>query len=96
VFAVSLTPFSTTLLAEFISYRKALLIYWLNILLLGAALHLSWECASGRGLVKDDIPPEGRSAIKRHVLIGQGSTLLAPSCSFTARIGASGASSWYS
>lgn len=72
MFAVSLTPFSTTLLAEFISYRKALLIYWLNILLLGAALHLSWECASGRGLVKDDIPPEARSAIKRRTLIGQG------------------------
>src|ERR1700746_1798839 len=41
--AVSLTPFSTALLAEFIHYRTALLVYWFNILLLGAALFWSWS-----------------------------------------------------
>src|ERR1700684_1893584 len=38
LFFVSMTPFSTTLLAEFSAYRIALLVYWLNILMLGAAL----------------------------------------------------------
>jgi hypothetical protein len=31
LFGVSITPFSTMLLAEFTSYRIAPLIYWLNI-----------------------------------------------------------------
>src|SRR5712691_7753473 len=35
LFAVSVTPFSTTLLAEFTTYRVALLAYWVNILVLG-------------------------------------------------------------
>jgi hypothetical protein len=34
LFAVTLTLFSTKLLAAFIAYRTALLVYWLNILLL--------------------------------------------------------------
>ena len=35
LFVVSITPFSTAFLAEFMAYRLALLLYWLNILLLG-------------------------------------------------------------
>src|ERR1700692_2451959 len=49
LFAVTLTPFSTHLLAEFVHYRAALLLYWLNIFLLGAALYLTWQCAIGLG-----------------------------------------------
>jgi hypothetical protein len=37
--AVSLMPFSTALLAEFITYRTALVVYWLNVLLLGVVLY---------------------------------------------------------
>jgi uncharacterized membrane protein len=57
LFAVTLTPFSTRLLAEFIIYKTALIAYWLNILLLGGSLYFSWNCAKGLGLVKADIPP---------------------------------------
>ncbi len=71
LFAVTLTPFSTMLLAEFPSYRMALLAYWINILLLGAVLYLSWVCATAEGLVKDDIPAEVPIAIKRRIVIGQ-------------------------
>ena len=71
LFAVSITPFSTTLLAEFTAYRIALVAYWANILLLGTALYVSWVCATGMGLVKDDIPPDVPAAIKRRILIGQ-------------------------
>jgi uncharacterized membrane protein len=71
LFAVSIMPFSTRLLAEFISYRTALIAYWLNILLLGAALYFSWLCALGSGLVKDDIPPAITTAIKRRIVIAQ-------------------------
>ncbi|MGC1179139.1 MAG: hypothetical protein WA884_08975, partial [Methyloceanibacter sp.] len=40
---VATMPFSTTLLAEFISYRTAMLIYWVNLLLLGLTLYWSWR-----------------------------------------------------
>jgi uncharacterized membrane protein len=71
LFAVSMTPFSATLLAEFIAYRLAVVVYWLNILLLGATLYFSWVCAVGSGLVKADMSPEFPRAFKRRVLIAQ-------------------------
>jgi uncharacterized membrane protein len=71
LFGVTLMPFSTTLLAEFTAYRIALVIYWLNILLVGAALYVSWVCAMGTGLVKNDIPAEVPVAIKRRIVIAQ-------------------------
>lgn len=71
LFAVSTTPFSTMLLAEYHAYRLALLIYWLNILLLGVALYASWGYATSGGLVKDDISAEVPAAICRRIVIAQ-------------------------
>jgi uncharacterized membrane protein len=71
LFAVTLTPFSTRLLAEFMTNRVALLIYWLNILLLGVTLYFSWMCASNLGLVKADMPPDIPKAIQGRILVGQ-------------------------
>jgi len=71
LFAVSLTPFSTTLLAGFTTYRVALLAYWANILLLGVSLYASWVCAVGSRLVKEDMPAHVSTAIKRRILIAQ-------------------------
>jgi uncharacterized membrane protein len=71
LFAVTLLPFSTRLLAEFISYRAALLVYWGNILLFGILLYLSWGRATRAGLVKEDLPVEVAAAICRRILIGQ-------------------------
>jgi uncharacterized membrane protein len=82
LFAVSVMPFSTHLLAEFISYRTALLAYWLNIFLLGATLYLTWNCALASGLVKDDISPEVTTAIKRRILIAQSLYALGAALSF--------------
>lgn len=71
LFAVSIMPFSTTLLAQFTAYRTALLLYWANILALGATLYLSWVCAVGAGLVKADVTSDVSDAVKRRILIGQ-------------------------
>jgi uncharacterized membrane protein len=71
LFAVSITPFSTMLLAEFVAYRLALVAYWLNLLLLGATLYFSWGCATNKGLVKGDIPAEVPAAICRRIAMGQ-------------------------
>src|SRR5208282_2368034 len=72
LFFVTVTPFSTALLAEFPTYRIALLSYWLNIFCLGFALYLSWGCATRLGLVKDDIAPEVPAAVCRRIVVAQG------------------------
>jgi uncharacterized membrane protein len=71
LFLVTLMPFSTRLLTEFITYRTALVAYWLNILLLGALLYFSWGRATHAALVKSDTPPEVPTAICRRILIAQ-------------------------
>lgn len=71
LFAVTLLPLSTRLLIAFITYRSALLIYWLNILLLGAMLYWSWSYATHAGLIKSDTPDEVRTSICRRILIAQ-------------------------
>ena len=71
LFSISMMPFSTTLLAQFTAYRLALVVYWANILLIGAVLYASWVCALGTGLVKEDLTPQVSDAIKRRILIAQ-------------------------
>ncbi len=69
--AVCLVPFSTSLLAEFIHYRTALLVYWLNILLLGLTLYWSWSYATRARLLANDVPEEIHPAVVRRIVIAQ-------------------------
>ena len=69
--AVCLMPFSTALLAEFIAFRTALLVYWANIVLLGFLLMAGWYRAKWFGLVKPDAPADIGRALMRRVLVGQ-------------------------
>ena len=71
LFWVTVVPFSTSLLAEHIVMRVALVVYWANIFLLGATLYWSWVCAVGSGLVKPDIPKNASEAIKRRIVVAQ-------------------------
>jgi uncharacterized membrane protein len=71
LFAVTLLPFSTRLLAEFFAYRTALGLYWLNIFVLGAMLFWSWSYATRANLVKADTPEEVRGSICRRIAIAQ-------------------------
>ena len=71
LFAITLLPLSTRLLAEFITYRAALGIYWLNILAPGVMLYWSWTHATHAGLIKADTPEEVRASICKRVVIAQ-------------------------
>ena len=62
LFAVSLMPFSTGLLAEFITYRIALGMYWLHLLLLGCILLACWQYTHRAGLLKKEATAEIRAA----------------------------------
>ena len=71
LFAVTLLPLSTRLLTEFIAYRAALGIYWLNIFVLGAMLFWSWSYATRANLVKADTPEDVKGSICRRIVIAQ-------------------------
>jgi len=66
--AVSLIPFSTVVLAEYIGYRLAVVTYWLNLLLLGGALLASVRYAARAGLFKDVVTPELRATHERRII----------------------------
>jgi uncharacterized membrane protein len=72
LFAVSLMPFSTSLMAEFITLRTALLLYWLNIVALGALLLVSWRYARRAGLVEADALAAIDRSVERRIFIAQG------------------------
>jgi uncharacterized membrane protein len=69
--AVTLVPFTTSLLAEFITYRTALFVYWFNIAFLGATLLAGWYRARAMDLVKPDTEPGTDSALTRRVVVAQ-------------------------
>src|SRR5437762_10653284 len=69
--AVALMPFSTSLLAEFITYRLALVAYWANIFLIGLLLYLNWIYAMRKRLVTKEATPAVSGAVKRRIFVGQ-------------------------
>jgi len=71
LFSITLMPLSTRLLAEFIEYRLALGLYWLNIFVPGAMLYWSWAYATHAELIKPDTPEAVRGSICRRILIAQ-------------------------
>jgi uncharacterized membrane protein len=71
LFTVMLTPFSTALLAAFITYRVAILVYWLNLFLLGLTLFLSYRHAVAGELLKKDLPIHV-NALFRRIIVAQG------------------------
>jgi len=71
LFLVSVMPFSTRLLAEFISYRTVLVAYWANILLLGAVLFVSWRYARRAGLLQEEITYQKQCAMERRIVVAQ-------------------------
>jgi uncharacterized membrane protein len=68
---VSLMPFSTMLVADYITSQLAIVVYWLNIALLGGVLFASLGYASRAELFKDDVTAEVTTAMKRRVIIYQ-------------------------
>jgi len=71
LFFVTLMPFSTQLIGAFIAERAALLVYWLNILLLGAALLAAWRYTVFAKLTKPYMPQAMAQGVERRILIAQ-------------------------
>ncbi|MGA2582165.1 MAG: TMEM175 family protein [Tepidisphaeraceae bacterium] len=71
LFPVTLLPFSTRLLIDFITYRAALLEYWFNLFLLGATLYFAWGRTTRANLVKEETTEETKSAICWRIIYAQ-------------------------
>ena len=68
---VALFPFTTSLLAEFVLFRTALAVYWLDIFLCGLALLVIWTYVERAGLLREDVGPEVGRAIRRRIVVAQ-------------------------
>jgi uncharacterized membrane protein len=69
--AVTLLPFSTGLLAQDITYRLSVAVYWLNLLALGVVLYISLRYAAHAGVISDETTDEMRSAMARRIVAYQ-------------------------
>ncbi|HEY4988981.1 MAG TPA: TMEM175 family protein [Opitutaceae bacterium] len=77
LFAVTLLPFSTKLLAEHYAYRTALIEYWFNILLLGALLYGAWGYGVRHRMLKPETPAQVAAVVCHRILWAQGLYLVA-------------------
>jgi uncharacterized membrane protein len=68
---VALIPLSTRLLAGFIGYRTALLLYWANLLLLGIVIYACWGYACKAKLVKKEAMKGAYSLLQRRIISAQ-------------------------
>src|SRR5436190_10012389 len=68
---ISLIPFSTSLLAEFITFRLALAIYWLNIFLFGTAFFWAATYARSAHLLSEDAPAQLTNVLRRRAIVAQ-------------------------
>ena len=68
---IALLPFSTDLLADLLEFRTAVLVYWLNLLMLGATLFASWRYAEKNGFLAEGIDAETRRTVYLRVVKAQ-------------------------
>ena len=71
LFGVTLVPLSTAILAQFIAYRVAVVVYWFNLLILGGALLASLEYSRRHGLVRAEMTKQVYGASRRRILTFQ-------------------------
>jgi uncharacterized membrane protein len=68
---VVLMPFSTTLVADYITSQLAIVVYWLNIALIGAILYVGQRYARRAELLKDDVTAASIAAMERRIIVYQ-------------------------
>jgi uncharacterized membrane protein len=68
---VVLMPFSTTLVADYITSQLAIVVYWLNIALLGGILYAGQRYARRARLLKEHVTVATIAAMERRIVIYQ-------------------------
>jgi uncharacterized membrane protein len=68
---IAIVPVSTGLLAEYITYRTAVILYWLNILMIGVLSLATVWYAKRAGLLNGRAGEEAVAALERRLVLGQ-------------------------
>ena len=68
---IALLPFSTDLLAEFLAFRLAVAVYWLNMLALGIVLYSAWAYAGHNGLLTSEADATVRRRVRQRIVMAQ-------------------------
>lgn len=68
---VSVLPFTTAFLGDYINYNFAIGIYWLNLFLLGIMLYINWNYVTKHNFVSDEDKEEVSDGIKRRIINSQ-------------------------
>jgi uncharacterized membrane protein len=68
---IALLPFSTDLLADFLDYRTAVLVYWLNLVMLGVTLFASWRYAERSSFLADGVDRETTKTVYLRIIKAQ-------------------------
>jgi len=75
---ISVFPFTTAYLSEYINFKFAVGLYWLNIFLAGLAIYIHWSYACRAGLIdRDETTEEVIKAIRNRVIVAQTLYLIA-------------------
>jgi uncharacterized membrane protein len=69
---ISLIPFTTSFLSRHIEFKLAIIIYWVNIFLLGVIVYAHWDYVMRRGYVEAELPVATiNKAIRKRVIVAQ-------------------------
>src|SRR5262245_34509039 len=69
---ISIFPFSTAYLSEYIHFKFAVWVYWLNIFLAGVAIFIPWNYACRANLLNEEATSEEAfNAIRNRVIIAR-------------------------
>lgn len=74
---VAFVPFATALLARYPLQRASFLVYGGTLLLAGLFLFAHWSHAVGRGLVSEEVTPEGAELVRERISMGMAAYLAA-------------------
>jgi uncharacterized membrane protein len=68
---VTVMPFTTQLLAEFITFHAAFFLYWMNLAAAGLSLYGCWAYSERAKLTPRDLEPAVSKAIRRRLVTAQ-------------------------
>jgi uncharacterized membrane protein len=77
LFAVTVMPFSTGLLAEHTTFRLSMAVYWLHLFVFGLVLFVSLRYADRACLIREETTQDMRAALERRIVVYQGLYALA-------------------
>ncbi|KMQ59654.1 membrane protein [Chryseobacterium sp. BLS98] len=69
---ISVLPFSTAFLGDYITSRFSIFLYWLNIFLLGIMLYINWEYAQKHNFISEEMKETVYIPLRRRMIWSQG------------------------